>query len=409
MADGTEDRTRDESRVQEPAGGDEDEISILDLLLVLAGGKKLIIGLTLACGVLAGVLAFITPKSYTASALIMPPQQGTSSAAAMLGQLGGLAGGLLGGAGVSTPADAYIGILKSRTVSDEVIGKFKLQELYKTKTQMATRGALAQRTNFETTDAGLIQISFTDRTPERAAEVANAYVEILREQNSRLALTESSQRRLFFERQLEEEKDKLAAAEGELLQFQMEQGIVQADSQMDAVFTTMVELRAQITKDEADLESLLAGATPQNPEVLRQQASLQAKRARLRQLESKNASRSKDDPLLPTSMMPEAGMEYARRLRDVKYRESLYELLAKQYEAARMDEAQESPVIQVVDVAVPPDWKSAPKRSLYVLAGLLFGCMMGVFVVFLRHALNDPAHAGQIAELKALLWFKAKK
>ncbi|MDR0843255.1 MAG: hypothetical protein LBP68_07550 [Acidobacteriota bacterium] len=385
----------------------EDEISILDLLLVLAAGKKLIIKLTLACGILATIIAFIVPKTYTATALVMPPQQGSSGAAAMLGQLSNLTGGLAGkGLGATDPADVYIGILESRTVSDEVIQRFKLQDLYEEDTMVETRKALAKHVSFESTDAGLIQISFEDEDPQQAADVANTYVSILQERNNSLAVTEAGQRRLFFEQQLEDEKNKLAVAEGEFQNFQEKQGVIQPNSQMEAVITTMVNLRAEIATVEASLERLRTGATQQNPEVLRQSATLKTLREKLRQLESKNTSRNMDDPLLPTSMVPEAGMEYARQLREVKYRETLFELIAKQYEAARIEEAQESPVIQVVDDAVAPDKKSAPKRSLYVLAGLFLGCMAGVFIVFIRHAGNDPAQKEKITELKALLSVK---
>ena len=391
---------------------DRDEVDILDLLLILAGGKKLILILTIACGLAAGIIAFIIPKTYTATAMILPPQQqssSTSTAAALMGQLGGLAGLAGQSLGIKDPTDTYVGILESRTVADTMISQFELQKLYKTKTLVATRKKLAKKASFMAAESGLIEISIEDRDPQRAADMANAYVSHLQEQNSRLAVSEASQRRLFFERQLEEEKNKLAEAEGHFKNFQEQRGVIHVDSQVAAVIQSMVRLRAEITAGEVNLEWLKAGGTAQNPKVFQQETALKILRDNLRQLEEKNSSRNQDDPLLPTSMVPEVGLEYARKLREVKYREALYEFMAQQYETARIDEAKESPVIQVVDVAVPPDWKSAPKRSLYILVGLFLGGMMGVFTVFIRHATSDPSQAGKMAELMNLLSFRTGK
>ena len=390
-------------------GKNEDEISLLDLFLILASGKKLIISLTLICGLAAGIVAFVVPKTYMATATILSPQPQSSSAIAMMGQLGGLAGLAGQSLGIKDPADTYIGILESRTIADTMIVQFKLQELYRTKTLIATRKKLAQKASFMAADSGLIEISVEDREPQRAADMANAYVAHLQEQNSRLAVSEASQRRLFFERQLEDEKNKLAEAEGEFKIFQEQRGAFHVDSQMEAVMQSTIKLRTEITAGEVNLERLKAGGTAQNPKVLQQEAVLKRLHSELRQLEEKNSARNQDDPLLPTSMMPEVGLEYARKLREVKYHEALYEFMAQQYETARIDEARESPVIQMVDVAVPPDWKSAPKRSLYILAGLFLGGMMGVFIVFLRHAVNDSSQADKMVELRNLLSFRTGK
>lgn len=384
---------------------DSDEISILDLLLVLAAGKKLIIALTFVCGIAAGVIAFCTTKTYTATATILPPQQQSSSAAAMLGQLGGFAGLAGQSLGISTPADAYIGILESRTVADEMIKQFGLEELYEAEYLTDARKRLKSVSDFKTSDSGMINISVTDKDPQLAADMANAYVEILKTRNNELAVTSASQQRMFYEKQWEDAKNRLFEAEWDLKKFQEESGIIRVDSQMEAVIQSMSKLRAEITARAAVLERVKAGATTQNPEVQRLEAELRKMRDDLKQLEAQDAARNRNDPFLPTSMMPAAGLEYAQKLRDVKYYEAMYEIMARQYEAARIDEAKESPLIQVVDDAVPPERKSAPRRSLYILVGLMLGGMIGVFIVFLRHAASDPSQAEKVAELCNLLSF----
>lgn len=390
----------------QPEYGGEEELGVLDLLIILAKRKGLIIGLTLLGAAIAAVIAFIVPPTYTATSVIMPPSQQTSSAAALLGQLGGLAGVASQSLGIKNPSDPYVGILSSRTVADELIAQFKLQQTYRKKTLTETRKKLAKRSSFNSAKYSLIQISVEDRDPERAAEMANAYVNRLQVQNSRLAVTEASQRRLFFERELEREKNNLAEAESAFQKMQEQKGIFQVSSQVEAVIRSMAQMRAEVAAREVNLQRLKAGATTQNPEVLRQEIELKALRSQLQELESSSSKRSQGDPLMPTTMVPEAGLEYTRRLREVKYRETLYELLAKQYEAARIDEAKEAPIIQIVDRAVIPDKKSAPKRSVYVILGILFGSAVGVIMAFIGHTTQDAKHAEKVRALKEALFIR---
>jgi tyrosine-protein kinase Etk/Wzc len=388
---------------QVQASYEEEGISILDMLLILAARKGLILGLALLGGIVAGVIAFLTPPTFTATAVIMPPQQQSSSAAALLAQLGGVAALASPSLGIKSPSDPYIGILSSRTVADKLIAQFDLQAVYRTKTLTDTRKKLAKGTSFDSKKYSLIQISVEDRDPKRAAELANAYVDQLQEQNSRLAVTEASQRRLFFERQVETEKNKLTEAEAAFKKMQEQKGIFQVSSQVEAVIGYMAKMRAEIAAREVNLQRLKAGATTQNPEVVRQEIELKALRSQFLELEASSVKRSQGDPLMTTTMLPEAGMEYARRLREVKYREFLYELLIKQYEVARIDEAKESPVIQVVDQAIPPEYKSKPRRTNYVSVGVLLGAVLGIFMAFSQRVIQNPKRSEKLADLKESL------
>ena len=380
-----------------------DEISILDLFLVIAAGKKLIIMLALLCGIAAGIVAFVQTETFKATATILSTQQ-SSSASAIMGQLGGLAGFVGQSLGINS-TDTYIGILESRTVADEMIKRFELQEVYKSKKLSDARKALKTASEFKTSDSGMLNISVMDKDPQLAADMANAYVDILKNRNNELSVTEASQRRIFFEKQWDEVKNRLAEAEWDLKNFQEQRGVIRADSQAEAVIQSIVRLQAEITAIETNLERLKTGATKQNPNVQQQEAALAKLRAERQRLESQNAESSRNALLMPTSVMPEVGLEYTRKLREVRYREALYEVMARQYESARLDEAKESPLILVVDDAVPPERKFAPNKRLYILIGLILGGMAGVFIVFLRHAASDPSQADKIAELKNLLSF----
>jgi uncharacterized protein involved in exopolysaccharide biosynthesis len=293
-------------------------------------------------------------------------------------------------------------------VADKLIAEFSLKQVYKAKTMTAARKKLASMTSFNSAKFSMIHVSVEDRDPKRAADLANAYIDLLQEQNSRLAVTEASQRRLFYERQLESERRQLADAETALKKIQEQKGIYQVASQVELIIATIARMRAEIVVREVALQRLTTGATPQNPEVLRQEAELKALRVQLRELEASSSDKRSGDPFMPTTAVPAAGLEYAQRLRDLKYHEAMFEALAKQYEIARIDEAKESPVIQVVDRAVPPDEKSAPRRSLYVVTGILLGGLFGILWALFSQAVQHPIHADKVTALKKSIWIRSK-
>jgi uncharacterized protein involved in exopolysaccharide biosynthesis len=376
---------------------------LLDLLLTLAERKWFILSMTLAGALVMTVIAFLLPPMYTATASIMPPQQQQSAVTALLGQLGPLASAAGGGLGIKTPGEIYVAILGSRTIADDLIHSFNLQQLYNALTMYSARKILAKRSTITGGREPLIRISVEDRDPRRAAALANAYLDELARQNGRLALTESAQRRLFFERQLEAQKKSLADAEAALKATQERTGVLQVTAQVESVIGNMANLRGAIAGREVALSSLESAATPLNPEVVREKAELTALREQLQKLETSGDPVRRGDPLIPTSLVPKVGLEYVRAVRDLKYNETLFELLLKQYEAARIDEAKESPVVQVVDSAVPPDRKSWPPRAGFGFGGA-FVC--GVFACLFASAsshLRDPQDADKLRLLKRSL------
>ena len=388
--------TQPEPWAEEPPGR-----SLLDLLVALAERKWFILSMTLAGALVMTVIAFLLPPMYTATASIMPPQQQQSAASALLGQLGPIVGG--GALGIKTPADIYVAILGSRTIADDLIQSFSLRQLYGVPTVFDARKVLAKRSDISGGRHPLIKVAVEDRDPKRAAALANAYLEELSRQNGRLALTESAQRRLFFERQLEAQKKSLADAEVALKATQERTGVLQVTAQVESVIGNMARLRAGIAIREVALSSLESAATPQNPEVVRQQAELGALRQQLQKLETSGDPGGHGDTFIPTSLVPKVGLEYVRAVRDLKYNETLFELLLKQYEAARIDEAKEAPVIQVVDSAVPPERRSWPSRGGFAFGGAFGWGVLACLIVFANSRLSDPQDAARFRLLRSRL------
>jgi uncharacterized protein involved in exopolysaccharide biosynthesis len=322
----------------------------------------------------------------------------------MFGQLSGMAG-LAGITGLKTPSDVYVGMLRSRTVADQLIKRYKLQERYEKQTMDDARAALDGATDVaDSKKDGMIAVSVTDRDPKFAAELANAYVAELSKLTQVLAVTDASQRRLFFERQLKETKDKLADAEVALRTTQEKTGMIQPEGQVQAIIESIAKLKGQIAAKEVQISSARTFATAQNPELIRAQEELRGMRGQLAQLEQKSPSKS-GDFMVPSGHIPEVGIEYIRRLRDLKYYESMFEVLSKQYELARLDEARDSSVIQVLDVAVPAERKAKPKKALITIGATLAGGVIALLLVLVKEAIfrsrREPANQRAWQQLSA--------
>jgi tyrosine-protein kinase Etk/Wzc len=384
----------------------EEEISLLDLLVVLVRGRRLIFKIALGMTLAGVVVSLLWPSRYTASTALLPPQQGNSASASLMAQLGSLgsAASLAGGSlGLKNPNDLQVALLKSRTVEDAMLDRFHLVELYHQKRRSGARKKLENVVDIENgAKDGLIRISVTDGNPQRAADMANGYVEEFKKQSATLAVTEAAQRRLFFEQQLGQAKDNLATAEEELKKTQLKTGLIQVDSQARASIELIASLRAQIASKEVQINSMRSFSTSENPELQIAQQEL----AGLQSQAEKMGASSEDatNALVPKGKIQESGLEYVRKLRDVKYYETVFNLLARQYESAKVDEARQGSVVQVVDRAIVPDQRSSPKRTLIVLGCLVFGLFAGAGWVFAREGLlrlsNNPAERHQLDALK---------
>ena len=380
---------------------------LLDWLIVLSQRKRIILRTTLASAVLAAIVALILPNRYTATANILPPQQSQSLAASMIGQLGAL-GPMAAMAqkdlGLKNSSDLYVGMLRSRTAEDALIRRFDLLRVYRDKRMSDARKHLENASSIVVGKDGFIRISVEDKDRRRAPQLANAYVDELRQLTQDLAVTEAGQRRLFFERQLELAKNHLADAEQALKQTEQTTGLIQLDGQAKAIIESVVKLRAAIAAKEVELHAMRLFSTEQNPDVQLGEQQLSGLRAQLVLLEKQSGG---GDVQLPVGNVPEAGLQYVRKLRDVKYAETIFELLAKQYEAARLDEAKTAAVIQVVDPALEPDRKSSPWRSLIVALAALLGffssCLYGLIADALHRMRLEPESNAHFVALRTAI------
>jgi capsule polysaccharide export protein KpsE/RkpR len=359
------------------------DVGMLELVKPLAPHWRSLLVVPVATIGLAYGATFLMRPVFTATTVFLPPQQQQSTAAAALSSLGALAALSGGGGGTRSPADQYISFLQSANATDRIIDRFHLMDVYDEKFRDLTRKTLLK--NAQATlgkKDGLITLEVDDHDPVRAAAIANAFVDELRRMTATLAVTEAQQRRLFFEGQLQAIKVKLTAAQQALQGSGISLGALKSEPK--AAADALARLQAQLTAAEVRLQVLRSSYEDGANEVRLAQGAVQALRDQIQ-------SQGHVEPALPAGGDP----DYIARYRDFKYQETLFELMSRQYEAARVDEAREGPPVQVVDVAKVPERRSRPVRSKVALAAAFFVTLF--YAVWLgaraRWRANRPAQA----------------
>ncbi|NTV49335.1 MAG: lipopolysaccharide biosynthesis protein [Geobacteraceae bacterium] len=380
----------------------EDEINLLELLQVLVRRRALIIRLTLAAAFLAVVYSLLLPNIYTATAKILPPQKdsGGGTAAALLGQLGGLGGGLAAGLGGSS--DLYLGILKSRSVADAVILRMDLATELKNNNPDLLRKAIAAMVKFQAGKDGIITVTADHKDPRKAAMLAHTFVDELQRKSLQLNLTKAGTERQFLEKRLAVVKIDLKKAEEDLRTFQEKSSMFKADDQIKASIESIAKLQAQIVTIEVQLAAARQNLTDESPEV----RSLLASLAQLKKQLAVMTGVSGSGGGIPSiGSAPAIGIEYFRKLREFKTQEAIHEQLTRQFELAKLNEARDSSSLQVLDDAVVPSNKSKPKRSLIVILATVTAFFCSIFLVFIKEYLAklSPEDSAMVAEMKGTL------
>ncbi len=377
---------------------DDDEISLLDLLQTVVDNLRLLVLGPLAVGLAALGISFAVPPTYTAKTQFLPPQQQQSAAASMLASLGSL-GGLAGAvSGIKNPSDQYIAFMKSNAVKDALIDRFKLMDRYNAKLRTDARLAMDGVTRIASGKDGLMSVEVDDKDPQFAAELANAYVDELRTLMGKLAVTEAQQRRLFFEKQLAQAKDKLTEADIALKSTGISDSVLKSNPA--SAVAAVASLKAQVTAQEVKVGAMRGYLAESAPDFKQAMAELANLRAQL----------AKQDRQDTAPAAPGKGGDYVSNYRNFKYYETLFELFAKQYELARVDESREGAVIQVLDAAQPPERKSKPKKALIAIIATLASGFALLLFVFVRQALRNGAQDGETAQKLASIktsWRKA--
>lgn len=343
-----------------PTAYENDGVALSELHAALRQQLLKIAALSLVAGIAAYGMTLLMTPIFTARAVIISPQQQQNAAASALASLGALAG--FAGGSVKSPADQYVAIMQSVTVGNRIVDRFKLMEAYDAKLRVDALKNLSTNVRISVGKKdNLISIDVDDSDPTRAAAIANAYVDELRWVTNNLALTEAQQRRSFFQQQLLETKATLQEAQLQVQKAGFTAGALKSEPK--AAAEAYARTKADIASTEIRLSTLRKMLTDSSPEVQQLTTALAGLRAQLGQLER---------PLEGSS-----NQDYVSAYREFKYQEALFEIFAKQFEIAKMDEARDGVLIQVLDKATPPERKSKPKRAMIailstVMVGLVF-------------------------------------
>jgi tyrosine-protein kinase Etk/Wzc len=402
--------------LNENATFNEEEINLLDLIIALLKRKRMIAAVTSGVGILALIACLVVTPVYQGAGEILPRQESsaTSGLLAMLGSAAGAVAGLTGLA-PSTPSDVYVGLLKSYAVLDRIIDRFNLLEVYKndrflgrwrTYTREDAREDLTDNALIESDSAsGIITVSIQDPDPVKAAGMSNSFVDELMKLTRNLEIIEASRRRLFFEGELQKTSQALARAEEDVRSFQENTGALQLDEQARAVMTGIATLEAQVAAAEIQLKVMKTYATQNNPDIKRLQEQLNALREERKKLEEKEVSYfDLANSVIPTGKIPALGTEYLRKQREFKYQQTLWEVLLKQYEVARLDEARDSSTIQIIADATVPEKKYKPKMPLVVAVSTLVGMVLALTAAVIAEAVqkssSNPANKQRMEDFR---------
>lgn len=361
------------------ASGVGEEDDFFGVVTQLARRKRLIATATGLSGMLGVAVALLWPVRFVATTKIMTPQQTQSAASLMLGQLANSGGSALAAMagnslGLKNPNDLYIGLLGSRPVADAIINEFGLQSLYRAKNMTAARQHLVANTSVVSEKSGLLTVSVTDRDKTRAAAMANAYTEQLRILTKSLAVTEASQRRLFYEGELKTAKEDVLAAELLLKRVEQQKGIVEPEAQSRGLISGLTELQALAAAKQVEVRALRSYSTEQNPDVQMAESQLVSLQAEIQRLQQNKGSSASTD--LGLQDLAGGTMDYLSAAHELQYRQTLLDLLVRQYDAAKLDEAKEAAVIQVVEPAIPPEQRSSPHRTSIILTFAILGFLV---------------------------------
>jgi tyrosine-protein kinase Etk/Wzc len=342
-------------------------------------------------GIVALAIAFsLTPK-FTSKAVFLPPTEHVSSMDNPFAAL------------LKTPSvSIYNGLLLSDTVLGDVVEHANLQAVFKAKDAQAARVALRQITTVAYDNSGFVTIEVSNKDPKLAQEIASNFLAALARLNDRMSISSAAQQRRLYQTQLQNEKDELEKAEAELEKAQEASGVVLPQSQTQAGLLAIDTLRAQIRDRQVQLTGLLQAETNQAPEVVRIRSQIEALQGQLHRLETGNEGAAGGE--LTASKAPIVNLEFLRLEREVKYHQTLFDVMAKQFENARLEENSAAPGVQVVDYPEVPIRKSWPPRAIFTLVGMILGVFAALVVIFAKNRLEilgqDPERSASLRDFR---------
>ncbi|MHC1696844.1 MAG: GumC family protein [Geobacteraceae bacterium] len=355
--------------------------SLVSYLQVVSRRSKQIMLITFLAALISAGITLCIPNIYTAKSMILPPQEDRSTANALLSQFGGLIGMAGGVSGTQTAGELYVTMLTSDTVKDPIVNRFKLMEAFGAKYRSDAYRALAGATSVALgRKDGVITVSVSDKNPKRAAEIANAYVDELGQLTASLSVSGAERNRAFLESRLAESKASLISAEEALKTFQLKNKTIEVPHQAEATIRGVADMNAALVMKEVELSTSLRTFTESSQRIKNLRAAIANLKSQIRNYESGTGGGA-----IPSlGSVPQLGQDYVRLMREFKTQEALVELLTKQYEMTKLNEAKDYSQFQVIQVAKTPERKNGPQRLKIVVLVTVSTFLFMLFYVFVQ-------------------------
>ncbi len=394
--------------VTEPSNGQPNRSNFFDYLYILFKHRKIILGVILLTGIITAGITLLMPNWYAATASVLPPKRPGGLMSMLEGGFSSLLRNLPGMGvkfGSSQEAYSYLAILNSRNAMERVAQKFDLIKVYETRKNSleSTIKELRENCEFDFATEGNINVTVYDKDPQRAADMANYFVEILNEMSVQLGTQEARNNREFIERRYQKNLEDLRAAEDSMKAFQQRYGIYTLTEQTQSAIKGAAELKAEQAAKEIELSIARTALGANNPKTEELQLQLGAINSKLREIKYGTPDWYSDKSLnlfVPFKDVPELGLDYVRLYRELQVQNRMVEFLLPLYEQAKIDEQKDMAVVLSLDHAVPPERKKKPPRTLIVLVFTTLATMASVTWAFAREIYErEKEHNPKVATL----------
>jgi len=392
-----------------------EEINLLDYLNVVVKHRRMILRNAFLAGVLMVVVSFLLPKTYTATTTLLPPDDGDSNGLRSL--LLNSPTSFLNLPGVrASSSDIFVEILKSRSVAEGVLQraydvdneKRTLYEIWDEESREAAIKKLRKQAKIFSNEQGIVEISVEAETPELAAQIANAYTDELDKVNQEKSFSRAKNSRIYIEEQLKQTATRLQTSSKSLADFQSQYKAVDLEAQTKVALEKAGEIKGTIMAKEVQLKVALQTLKRNNPIISRFQKEVDELRIQYEHLQFGNSVpfEQQKDYFIPFADVPEVGLRLAELLREVRVQETVWQLLNQQFYSAKIQEARDTPTVQVLDTAVPPEQKTKPKRRLLVLVATLLTFSFSIFAAFIleyREKSKDKPEFDKLTQIVQVL------
>lgn len=385
------------------------KINLIEYLYVLVKWRRLIVTNFLIVSIVAVIFSLLLPKWYESTAVLMPPKAEFRglNISSLISKLP-FEGFGLGGASAET--QAFVAILKSRTIMERIIHDFNLIDLYGKKDIEKTLKELEGNIDITIGDEGQLVVSILAQTPERAASMANTIITLMDSTYTQLNIEKARNDRVFIEERLKQNKRELKNAEETLKFFQQESGIIDIPDQTRAAISSAAELQSMIHVTEIELGVEQKHLTSDHIKILQHEALLEEYKRKLAELKYGRPTSSSDDArdgdiFIPFDLIPDIWLDYVRLLREVEVQNKIFDFLVPLYEQARIEEAKDIPNIQVLDYPAVPIYKKKPKRAILCIVAAFLSLIVSSVFVFVKEFLNE-SQKGQDDQAQKVNWIR---